>query len=335
MDCALVDHPVPVKFTPAYSGGWCNTPVTVRTHGRSWQSEGGNPSYQYLSLHRSAAFNRYSNMHGNQTHPISQVDEALLTYRAAATVPEREQAFRLVYDAYLQSGLVVANQVEMRILPHHLLSTTEVFVAIDGDLVASTVTLVRDGELGLPMEEVYPDQIAAQRMLGKQLGEVSCLASVSSLNLSVCLELFRVMVQAARQRGVDALLVAIHPKHERFYRRYLAFESLGGRVGYPSVCNHPAVALLLDFDRIDTQRPANWQRFFGQPLPAQCLRAMPMSNAEKRHLARLLVRTGAPPEDPANQAAPATSRDDPAADLHPSPVLVTEPVSLLTTNQFA
>ena len=231
-------------------------------------------------------------MSGTTEKTLEATADFQLAYRVASTASEREQAFRLVYQAYLGSRLVRPNPVEMRILPHHLLSTTEVFVAAEYDRILSTVSLVRDGELGMPMEDIYPEQIAAQRLLGKHLGEVSCLASVANLNLKVCLELFRVMVQAARQRGVDALLVAIHPKHERFYRRYLAFESLGGRTGYPAVCNQPAVALLLDFDRIDAHRPANWQRFFGESLPESALRAVPMSTSDKRHIAWLFQQTG-------------------------------------------
>jgi hypothetical protein len=286
---------------------------------------------RFPRLPRSADFTHPLDMHGQPQQAVGTADDAGLTYRAAASMVEREQAFRLVYDAYLESGLVVANRPQMRILPHHLLSTTEMFVALDYEQVVSTVTLVRDGELGLPMEEIYPEQIAAQRLLGKHLGEVSCLASIANLNLRVCLELFRVMVQAARQRGIDALLVAIHPKHERFYRRYLAFEALGGRTGYPSVCNNPAVALLLDFQRIDIERPANWQRFFGEPLPPQTLRALPMSVADKRHVGRLLVQTGAvvdslKPLAPSSAGRKATHSADP--ELPTPPLLNFEPITI-------
>lgn len=243
-------------------------------------------------------------MHG--TPRARNTDDATcgIDYCAAATMDQREAAFGLVYDAYLESGLARPNANRMRILPHHLLSSTELFVASREGQVVSTVTLIRDGDLGLPMEEVYPDEIEALRLMNRRVGEVSCLASQEQLNLKVCLELFRVMVQAARQRGVDALLVAIHPRHEKFYRRFLAFETLGGCTSYPAVCNQPAVALVLDFDRIDIERPANWGRFFGDPLPEETLRQQPMTVADRRHLANLLLETQVP--------CPAIGSDDAA-----------------------
>jgi hypothetical protein len=203
-------------------------------------------------------------------------DDAGVDYRIAAEYDEREEAFRLVYESYLPSGLVRPNPFEMRILPHHLLSSTEIFVAEQAGQILSTVTLVCDGELGLPMESVYPLEVRKLQRQGKRLGEVSCLASRRSTPIAQCLELLRLMVQTARYRGLDGLAVAVHPRHARFYNRFLAFEQVGSETLYPAVCDHPAVAMLLDFDRIDRERPGNYERFFGERLPVERLQPRPM-----------------------------------------------------------
>ena len=63
------------------------------------------------------------------------------------------------------------------------------------------------------------------------------------------------MVQTARARDVDELLVAVHPRHVRFYKKFLAFEVISGLERYPAVCDRPAIALSLNFERIDRDRP--------------------------------------------------------------------------------
>src|SRR5688572_10201296 len=71
---------------------------------------------------------------------------------------EREAAFRLIYGAYLRSGLGIENAHGMRITPFQLLPTTTIFNARlttgpEAGVVFSTVSLVGDGEFGLPLEQ--------------------------------------------------------------------------------------------------------------------------------------------------------------------------------------
>jgi hypothetical protein len=209
-----------------------------------------------------------------------------IDYKIAATRDERVAAFRLVYKSYLRAGLGEPIAHEMRVTPYHLLPTTEVFVAVLRGEVISTVSLVADGELGLPMETVYGREVAVHRDRGLFVGEVSCLADRRGHFRSffpVFLKLSRLMVQYARRQGLDELLVAVHPKHARFYRRFMDFELIGEETAYPAVRNRPAVALHLDFDRIDRERPANYDTFFGQPLPDELLEPQPITLADCDH----------------------------------------------------
>ena len=75
--------------------------------------------------------------------------------RIGASREELFAAFHLVYEQYLRSGLMKPNSYRMRVTPYHLLPSTEVLVALDRGAVTCTMSLVRDGELGLPMESVY------------------------------------------------------------------------------------------------------------------------------------------------------------------------------------
>jgi hypothetical protein len=182
----------------------------------------------------------------------------------------------------------------MRVTPYHLLPTTEIFIAQVGGVVVATMTLVKDGQLGLPLESVYPAEVARKRELGLSVGEVSCLADrLSSPRrfFPVFCELNRYMVQYARRENLDQILVAVHPKHARFYQRYMCFEPIGGLAAYPSVRNRPAVALCMDFSYIDEkglENPERHARFFGQPIPDVQLAPQPMSAEERSYFQPML-----------------------------------------------
>ncbi|MHB1037779.1 MAG: N-acyl amino acid synthase FeeM domain-containing protein [Pirellulales bacterium] len=206
-----------------------------------------------------------------------------LVYKVAANQSERETAFRLVYQAYTRAGLIEPNPYEMRVTPYHLFPTTAVFVAIyRGDIIC-TVSLIGDGELGLPMEAIYAGEVARLREQGFFFGEVSALADrrrhVCRV-LPIFVKLTRLMAQYARRNGMHQLLVAVHPRHARFYQRYMGFEPIGGEKAYPMVRNHPAVALCLDFAHIDWNPPDCYQEFFGEWAADEELECRPMSDEE-------------------------------------------------------
>jgi hypothetical protein len=212
----------------------------------------------------------------------SSLDQEIC-YKIAATYEERSAAFRLLYSSYLRAGLIDANPFETRVTPYHLLATTDVFVASMWDEVIATMSLVGDGELGLPMEHIYAEEVDRLRQRGLRIGEVSALADRRrrlSRTLPVFVGLARLMIQTARERGLQQVLVAVHPRHARFYQRMLSFEPLGEERSYPLVCNNPAVALSLDFARIDRLRPENHDTFFAEQIPKEQLRPQTISAEE-------------------------------------------------------
>jgi len=194
---------------------------------------------------------------------------ASVKYKIAASREERASAFRLVYRSYLEAQLGGSNRYGMRVTPYHLLPSTEIFLATLRGETIFTVTLIGDGELGLPMETVYGEEVERRRRQGLALSEVSCLADRRAWFrgfFPIFVGITRLMAQYARRRGFDELLVAVHPKHARFYRRYMDFEVIGEERAYPTVRNNPAVALSLNFDRVDRDRPRSYNTFFGRPI---------------------------------------------------------------------
>src|SRR5262249_42662020 len=82
-------------------------------------------------------------------------------------------AFRLVHDQYVSRGYMLPDPSGLRVGLHHTLPTTKVFVATLGPRVVGTMTLIEDSVLGLPMDELYRDDLAHFRDQGRRVNEVS------------------------------------------------------------------------------------------------------------------------------------------------------------------
>ena len=214
-----------------------------------------------------------------------------IRYKIASTREERESAFRLIYRSYFDAGLTDPNASQMRVSPYHMLPTTQMFVAMIDDEVIFSVSLVPNGALGLPMESIYPREVAQRRRLGQRLAEVTCLADrPSSLRDSfpVFLQLCRLMVQYACRQQIDQILVAVHPRHVGFYRRTLRFELIGNQRDYPMVRNRPAVPLVLDFAALKVAHPKSYDAFFGEQLSDDLLRSQPIPPVQRDYFAPMV-----------------------------------------------
>src|SRR5689334_24741569 len=101
---------------------------------------------------------------------------AIPSYSLANSFEHRAAAFRLIYQSYLSSGLGRRNPLGLRVTPFQLLATSQIFLASKStsiptelekwdasvhseelepsglrEQVVATITLVNDGQLGLPM----------------------------------------------------------------------------------------------------------------------------------------------------------------------------------------
>ena len=211
--------------------------------------------------------------------------------RVAATREERQSTFELIYRSYLRAGLCTKTDSGLRVTPYQLLPSTDVILAELRGQVISTVSLVRDGELGLPMEAVFPEEVAARREAGIGLAEVSCLADRregTARFFGLFCELSRLMAQLARKTGVDELVVVVNPRHAPLYRRYMAFDQIGEERVYDAVQGFPAVPLSLNFAKAKIHKPKSWHEFFGEELPDEVLQACPISREDRNYFQELL-----------------------------------------------
>ncbi len=218
-------------------------------------------------------------------------DREDVAYRVAGGWPLRKAAFELVYASYLRRGLVAANPWRLKVTPHHLLPTTQTFVASQRGRVVCCVTLAADDLLGLPMGRTFPDAVAQRRAARVTLAEATCLAddgANAAWSFEILFGVMSLMAQFARRNGVEELLATVHPRHRRFYQRVAGFQWLAAERRCRQVRGHPAVALRLDLARLDRDNPEVYRRFFGDPFPLRCMIPQSMPRDEAEYLSRFL-----------------------------------------------
>lgn len=169
--------------------------------------------------------------------------------RVASDAGSRAKAYALACGVYRGCGYV---RPDARYLVNAFDALPETFTLLAEDeqgRAAATVTLVFDGVLGMPCDELYAAEAAAVRAPGRRAGEVVRLAIADEYQDAK--ELFLRMINLAFVYGVHAAggtdcLIEVSPKHALFYRRFFGFRQLGDRRATPRVCGAPALLLHLD-----------------------------------------------------------------------------------------
>ena len=188
-------------------------------------------------------------------------------------------AFELVYRQYLDKGYISPNKGRIVYEPvfgtpvsRTLVSTTgdgeihgteihgteihgtEIHgTEIHGTEILGTMTVVGDNPNGLRVEATYPHEVNALREAGRSIAEVTCLAVRSNSPVpsrAVFFALTRFTIRYALWRRYDDLLLAIHPRHEPFYRRCFQADLLGPCRPYDFANRNPAVCCRLDLNHL-------------------------------------------------------------------------------------
>jgi len=180
----------------------------------------------------------------------SAIDVAL-----ALTREDLDAASRLVHGCYLRRGYVKPSADGRHVNAYLAMPSTAVFVARAGGAVVATVSLITDSALRLPCDALWGADLAAFRATGRRLAEVSALA-VSEEWRGPGLAMMRSLVRAIGVYGrdiarLDALCIAVHPRHAPFYEGLLRFRRFGALTACDAVNGAPAVGLRLDLRALD------------------------------------------------------------------------------------
>jgi hypothetical protein len=165
-----------------------------------------------------------------------------------------DAAFRLVHDRYVARGYMEPDPSGWRLTSYNAVPATKMFVAQRERGVQGTLTVIRDSPMGLPMDELYGEEMACLREEGRRVAEVSALAAEPDLGkegLAIVIRLIRqALLFSAEVVELDDLCIAVNPRHVGFYRRLFGFRLFGPLKRYARVNGAPAVGLRLDLGSV-------------------------------------------------------------------------------------
>lgn len=173
-----------------------------------------------------------------------------LVLKIAETQEELQACFALLHDAYVASGFMRPHPSGLRVTPYHALPTTTTLCAkLDGQVVG-TLSLVRDGVFGFPMQSAF--DISAVRAKPGQIAEISALAihpRCRKTGGAILFPLMKFMYEyCTKYFDTRHLLIAVNPYHIEMYESLLFFRRLTAQTvaNYDFANGAPAVGATLD-----------------------------------------------------------------------------------------
>ena len=175
-----------------------------------------------------------------------------LTLCIASTRDDLEACFSLLHDAYVASGFMKPDPSGLRVTPYHALPTTTTLCAKFDGLVVGTLSLVREGVFGFPLQSAF--DLTPLRAQAGRIAEISALAVHPHFRKSggrILFPLMKFMYEYCTAFfDTRHLVIAVNPNRIEMYESLLFFKRLQAQVvaNYDFANGAPAVAATLDLD---------------------------------------------------------------------------------------
>jgi len=174
------------------------------------------------------------------------------TLRVANRLELREQAYKLLYNIYLKSGLAKKNDSGLWLSIYDALPDTTTLVAEDEKgQILGTLTLVFDSPIGLPSDNLYKAEIDELRLAKKQICEIVSFSinTKAKSSIKVLAGLFYCSyLLALRIKKSTDFIIAVNPCYNKLYCQKLLFHKIGPEKNYAKVNGAPAVLLNLSLN---------------------------------------------------------------------------------------
>ena len=146
---------------------------------------------------------------------------------------------------------------------------------------------------GLPAESLFSREVQSMREAGINLAEVSCVASdcaddSKKHRFETLVKMISLTIHVARRRGTDRLLLAVHPRHAKFYQRMFGCVPCTPVKEYEVVRGNPAVLCVHDFAELDRRGYALFEEVYNSRFSPWQMDGPRMSAAEKQFLSQAL-----------------------------------------------
>lgn len=151
-----------------------------------------------------------------------------LELKIADTQDELEACFALLHDAYVGAGFMKPDPSGLRVTAYHALPTTTTLCAKVRGRVVGTVSVIREGVFGFPMQSVF--DLSAVRAKPGRIAEVSALAVHKDYRGTGGRVLFPLMKflheYCTAYFDTRHLVIAVNPNKIELYESLLFFERL-------------------------------------------------------------------------------------------------------------
>jgi hypothetical protein len=194
-----------------------------------------------------------------------------LVLKIAETREELEACFSLLHDAYVASGFMKPHPSGMRVTIYHALPTTTTLCAKFDGKVVGTVSIVREGVFGFPMQSAF--DLEAVRSQGGNVAEISALAihpDFRKTGGTILFPLMKFMYEyCTRFFDTRHLVIAVNPDRVELYEALLMFRRLRAAAidSYGFANGAPAIGATLDL----SEAPRQFREVYGARRPAKDL----------------------------------------------------------------
>jgi GNAT superfamily N-acetyltransferase len=193
--------------------------------------------------------------------------DARLQLSIAHTREELEACFKLLHDAYVDTGFMKPDPSGMRVTIYHALPTTTILCAkFDGEVVG-TLSLIRDSAFGFPLQSAF--DLAKVRARQGNIAEVSALAIHPKFRRTggaILFPLMKFMYEYCTTFfDTRHLIIAVNPNRIEMYESLLLFRRLSAQTveNYDFANGAPAVGAWLDL----RHAPERFEEVYGnKPL---------------------------------------------------------------------
>lgn len=176
--------------------------------------------------------------------------DSRLELKVANTQEELEACFAILHDAYVASGFMKPADTGLRITLYHALPTTTTLCAKYDGRVVGTISMIREGVFGFPLQSVF--DLSEVRARQGQIAEISALAVHADFRKTggaILFPLMKFMYQYCTEYfDTRHLVIAVNPDRIEMYESLLFFERMQERVveQYNFANGAPAVGATLD-----------------------------------------------------------------------------------------
>ncbi|MFG6466403.1 GNAT family N-acetyltransferase [Pelomonas baiyunensis] len=197
------------------------------------------------SLPRDAKFALYRRMIDCDPAP-----DGRLELKVANTQEELEACFKILHDAYVSSGFMKPTETGMRITMYHALPTTTTLCAKYDGKVVGTMSMIREGVFGFPMQAVF--DLSEVRLRQGQIAEISALAvhkDYRKTGGAILFPLMKFMYEYCTEYfDTRHLVIAVNPDRIEMYESLLFFERIQEKTvdRYDFANGAPAIGATLD-----------------------------------------------------------------------------------------